>query len=307
MAVKYWVQGASPIANWDDATKWSLTSGVVTPTTVPGAGDDAYFDAASGSGIVVVTPSAGATNIYFVHPTTGSYTGTLQMTNTLTAVTNFTLSAAMTISGTGALVKSGNGGTFTSNTKPWPNDFFTPNGGGWVTTFGDNWTILGSMIGAINQSTLNAAAMRTITIGGSLITGAEYRCTNITFVLNGTGSISGNITGATIIINSPLGAITWAGVSLANCILTYVTALTFTATGGISIGGVSVTLNNVSTLTFPSMSFAAAGGQALILNSNANTGALIANGGQAGAINGAFTLFVSGNITPTNGLSGTAT
>jgi hypothetical protein len=306
MAVKYWIGGATT-SNWNDNTKWSLSSGGPNNTTAAVTGDDAYFDAASGSGVVVVTPSTVATNIYFVHPTTGSYTGTLRMTNGLTAVTNFTLSAAMTIDGSGALAKSGNGGTFTSNTKAWPNDFFTPNGGGWVTTFGDNWTIGGSMVGAVNASTINAAAMRTITIGGSLITGTQYGCTNITFVLNGTGSISGNITGATININSPLGAITWAGVSLANCILTYTQALSFTATGGIGIGGVGVTLNNVSTLTFPSMSFAAAGGQALTLNSNANTGALIANGGVAGAINGAFTLSVSGNIIPSNGITGTAT
>jgi len=306
MAVKYWIGGATT-SNWIDDTKWSLSSGGPNDTTAAVSGDDAYFDSFSGSGTVVVTPNAVATNIYFVHPTTGSYTGTLQMTNTLTAVTNFTLSAAMAITGTGALSKSGNGGTFTSNTKAWPNDFFTPNGGGWVTTFGDNWTIGGSMIGTLNSVTINAAAMRTITVGGGINTGAGYGCLNITFVLNGTGSIGGAISGATININSPLGAITWAGVSLSNCILTYTQALSFTATGGIVVSGVSVTLNNVSTLTFPSISFGASGGQTLILNSNANTGALIVNGAQAGAINGAFTLFVSGNITPTNGLSGTAT
>lgn len=305
MAVKYWIGGATT-SNWNDNSKWSLQSGGANNTTAAISGDDAYFDAASGSGVVVVTLSAVATNIYFVHPTTGSYTGTLRMTNGLTAVNNFTLSAAMTIDGIGTLTKSGNGGTFTSNTKVWPNNFFTPNGSGWVTTFGDNWTILGSMIGTLNPVNINATAMRTITIGGSLTTGAAYNCTNITFVLNGTGTISGGISGALININSPLGAITQAALSLSNCTFTYTTAVSFTSTGSITISGVSVTLNNVASITFLSISFGASSGQALILNSNANTGNLFINGAQSAAINGAWTLSVSGNITPLNGLTGTA-
>jgi fibronectin-binding autotransporter adhesin len=312
MAVKYWV-GGTDTWNTVAGSKWSLISGGTTYTTIPAVGDDVYFDSASGSGTVTIGAGATATNIFFTHPITGNYAGTLNIATNMTVVNSFTLSPALgfSVTGTGTLIRSGSSGTLTSNGKIWSGSLQTSSIGGATTTFGDNWTINGSMLGTIAQVNITAAAARIITINGSLTTNNNYTCTNITFVLNGTGvssTLSGGITTAIINI-SPTAIITQAGLTLTNCIFSIVAPFTgtFTSTGGVSFGGVSNTLNNVSSITFLSMAFLATGGQQLILNSNANTGNLSVNGGAAGAINGLFTLSVSGNLIPANGLTGTST
>ena len=314
MPNKYWIGGTGN--NWSTAANWSLISGTPSPTSVPSVLDDAYFDAASGSGTVIVTAGATAANIYFTNGTTGSFGGTLNMAANLAVVNNFTLSPAVGFSviGTATLNKTGNVGTLTSNAKTWSGGMSMPTIGSTLTTFGDNWTITGNFTASVSNSTnITAAAMRTISIGGNLSSGGGSNCTNITFVLTGSGTLSGiytgfSVAGFVIQINAS-GNITQNALSIANGTFTYTTAANYTSTAIFSIGGTSgVAINNVSGITFSSVGFLAAGGQNIALSSNMKiSGGLAVNGGTAGAINGAFTVFVGGNLSPTNGLSGTAT
>jgi hypothetical protein len=309
MALRYFVNGGLN-NSWNQTgaqSNWSLTSNGAGGQAVPSAIDDVIFDASSPA----CTLTGAATCLSFNASTYGTKLWALGTNNISVAAGNFTLGTGMTVSGTGTLIKSGLVGTLTSNGVTWSGSLQTPSGAGHTITFADDWTINGSMLGTTAQVNITAAAARIITINGSLTTNNNYNCTNITFVLNGTGissTLSGGIIGAIINI-SPTAIITQAALGLTNCIFNIVAPFTgtYTSTGTISFGGVSVTLNNVSGITFLAMAFAAAGGQQIILNSNANTGNLTINGGAAGAINGAFTLSVSGNLIPTNGLSGTST
>lgn len=310
MANKYWIGGAAT-ANWGTNANWSLSSGGPANTTVPTTSDDAYFDAASGSGVVVITAGAQAARIFFTNVTTGSYSGTLRMTNQLTVSFDFTLSATMTIDGVGTLSKPSSGGTFTSNGKTWPNSIQTPNGGGFVIAFGDNWTVLGSLIGTANPTTVNAATPVTITIGGSLTSGAGYACTNVSFLLNGTGTLSGPFSGAITITINTAGVITQPapGLSFSQGVTYNIAAVgTYTSTGGITIGSNGVQFGGaaLSSVNIISISFGAGASQVLTLNAPTNIGNLVVNGAASGTINGS-TLSVSNSINPANGLFGTST
>jgi hypothetical protein len=308
MPNKYWIGGAAT-TNWNVNTNWSLSSGGTANTTTPTTLDDAYFDAASGSGVVVITPGAQAARIFFTNVTTGSYSGTLRMTNTLTVSFDLRLSATMTIDGLAAISKPSSGGTFTSNGKIWPNSINTPNGGGFVITFGDNWTILGSLIGSSNATTVNAPTPVTITISGSLTTGAQYACTNVSFLLNDTGTLSGSFSGITTITINTTGTITQGGLGFSAGVIYNIAAVgTYTSTGGITIGSNGVQFGGaaLSNVLIQQILFGAGAGQVLTLNANTNIGILTVNGAASGTINGS-TLFVRNSINPANGILGTST
>ena len=311
MPNRYWRPGGN--GNWNSTTNWSDTSTGATGFSVPTTADDAYFDSNSGTGTVAVTAGATAANIYFTNVTTGSFGGTLSMANTLTVVNNFTLSpaAGFSVTGTGILVKSGSTGTLTSNGKTWSGSLTMATLGGYTTTFGDNWIITGNFIASTGTNhILTAASMRTITIGGSLTSGGGATCTNITFIMSGTSSITGNYTGAStsqFIIEINGTSVTQNSLNISTGTFTY-TGGAFTSTAALNVGGTSVIFNNVSGITFNSIGFLSAGGQAITLNSNMNvSGNLSAAAAVLGSINGSFTVFVSGNIVPTAGIAGTST
>ena len=310
MPNKYWIGGAAT-TSWNINTNWSLSSGGPANTTVPTTSDDAYFDTASGAGVVIITVGAQAARIFFTNVTTGSYSGTLRMTNTLSFNFDFKLSATMSIDGAGTLTKVSSGGTLTSNGKTWPNSIQTPNGGGFITTFGDDWTILGSLVGTANPVQIIASApTKTITIGGSLAAGAGYACNsgNIAFVMNGSGSLSGTFTNCSITINTA-GTITQAGLGFSQGITYNIPAVgTYTSTGNISISsnGVSFGGAALSGVNIQSISFGPGAAQVLTLNAPTNIGNLVVNGSASGTINGS-TLSVSNSINPANGLFGTST
>jgi hypothetical protein len=312
MPNKYWIGGAAT-TSWNINANWSLSSGGTANTTAPTTADDAYFDAASGSGIVIITSGAAAARIFFTNITTGSYSGTLRMTNGLQVSFDFTLSATMSIDGAGTLTKASSGGTLTSNGKIWPNSIQTPNGNGFATTFGDSWTILGSLVGTANPVQILASApTKTITIGGSLASGAAYNCNsgNIAFVMNGSGSLSGSFTNCSITINTT-GAITQPspGLGFSQGVTYNIDAVgTYTSTGGISIGSNGVIFGGtaLSGVSIQSLSFGAGASQVLTLNAPTNIGNLVVNGSASGTINGS-TLSVSNSIVPLNGIFGTST
>jgi fibronectin-binding autotransporter adhesin len=302
MALRYWVTGGT--GNWNSTTNWSASSGGGPGASVPTISDDAIFDGSSGSGTAVIT--SGATCLTL---NVSAFTGTLNMANAITIGTSFTYGTSVTVTGSGGISKTGNGGTWTSNGGTWPNSVTLPLGGGFNTTFADNWIISGNLSGqaaAINL--IGSGGVRTITVGGNLSGGAGLNCTNIAFVLNGTGNISGTFTGPSITINTS-GTITQsAGMAFNTVNFTYTSGTFNAGTQGLTIGGATNTFNNVSSISFGNIAFAAAAGQTILLNSDMNISGSLTVSSIAGTINGLFNVNVGGNLAlNAAGISGTST
>ena len=303
MALRYWVTGGT--GNWNSTTNWSTTSGGASGASVPTTSDDAIFDALSGSGTATITAAAACLTL-----NVNTFTGTLNMANTLSVATSVTLGSSVTISGASGISKTGNGGTWTSNGKVWPNNIGLPAGGA-TTTFADDWVISGSLTNqASAQIFTGSGGTRTLTIGGNLSMGvAGVTCTNVVFVMNGTGNLSGSFTSTSITINTSGTITASAAITFQTVTFTY-TAGTFNINGqALSIGGATNTFNNVSSLTFASVTFLAAGGQTISLNSNMTITGNLTTSVTAGTINGVgFTFFVGGNLNlSSTGINGTAT
>ena len=195
MASRFWVGGTG---NWDAATttNWSATSGGGGGASVPGVGDSATFDAASGGGTVTVTATQSLSSI-----TAGAFTGTLD-TNGQT----ITLSATFTISGTGArtitlgasVINIGNSWaaatttnlTFNANTStitvPTTNTTGTVFAGGSLTY---STVVINGATGA--QTISGSNTFSTLTITGASSTGGVIEFTS-NQVVSGTLTINGN-------------------------------------------------------------------------------------------------------------------
>lgn len=302
MALRYWVTGGT--GNWNSTTNWSASSGGGPGASVPTIADDAIFDGLSGSGTATITANATCLTL-----NVSAFTGTLNMANTLTIGTSFTYGTSVTVTGSGNITKSGNGGTWTSNGGTWPNSVTLPLGGGFNTTFADDWIINGSLNGQAAQINLiGSGGVRTITVGTNLSSPAGFTCTNIAFVLNGTGNISGIFTNPSITINTS-GTITQSATMTFNTVnFTYTSGSFNTGTQVLIIGGATSTFNNVSSISFGNISFGSTGGQNILLNSDLNISGNLSVSSVAGTINGLYNVYVNGNLTLSSvGIVGTST
>jgi hypothetical protein len=301
MPNKYWIGGTGN--NWSTAANWSLTSGVVNPTSVPTPADDVFFDAGSGSGTVTTTAGATCLSANF-----NGFIGTFNANTNWSIGTSLTFSSTMFITGTGNILKTASGGTWTFNTKTYTGGWVYHIAGGSATTIADNIAFVGSLTGGFNAN-INATSTKTITIGGNF-TGLYTSLTNINFVMNGSGILdldlrsNGN---SSLIIDTLLGTITQsATVSLFSMTFTYVRG-GWTSTAPIRFGGLGSAniMNNVSTIVFHSMTFLANGGQTVTLNSDMYVAGNLSTISLPGIVNGTGRLYIRGNIsTP---VSGTAT
>lgn len=90
MANRYWVGGTG---SWNstNTTNWSATSGGAGGASAPGASDDVFFDANSGTGTVTVAQWIGVKSL-----TCTGYSGTITSTTSLSVYGNITLSSTMT-------------------------------------------------------------------------------------------------------------------------------------------------------------------------------------------------------------------
>ena len=302
MPNRYWVTGGT--GNWSSTTNWSATSGGGSGASVPTAADDVFFDAGSGSGTVTTTVGATCLSANF-----SGFIGTFNANTNWSVATSLTFSSAMTITGTGNILKTASGGTWTFNTKTYTGGWVYHIAGGSATTIADNIAFVGSLTGGFNAS-INATSTRTITIGGNF-TGLYTILANIDFVMNGSGNLGLDLRRtsgtASITINSPLGTITHnSDLGLANMTFNYVQG-NFISTSSITFFGSASPniMNNVSTLVFNSMRFGTNGGQTVTLNSDMYVAGNLSTTGVAGVVNGTGRLYIRGNIsTP---VSGTAT
>lgn len=171
MASRYWVGGT---ANWDGTagTKWATTTGGAGGASVPGSGDDVFFDANSGSGTVTVTSATCA-----ALDTTG-FGGTIAGSATISANGSVTIGAGTTWSNTADLGMSGaTGGTLTTNGKTIAGLSIGAGGGAWQ--LGDALTATGSVSASTGSFTTNnhnisatgySFSGGTINLGSSVLT-----------------------------------------------------------------------------------------------------------------------------------------
>ncbi len=106
MANKYWAAGVS--GNWNDTASWSdFAIGTPAGATVPGAGDDVFFNAASGTVTATLDISPDIQTL-----TCTGFTGTLAFgTNTISlnsTGTVFTGTTTMTVTGTPQIILNNN-------------------------------------------------------------------------------------------------------------------------------------------------------------------------------------------------------
>jgi hypothetical protein len=108
MANRYWVTGGS--GDWNSTTNWATSSGGIAGASVPGSGDAALLNAASGSGVVTldISPTIQTLNC-------DGFTGTLAFgTNTISlnsTGTIFTGMSTMTVTGTPLIIATNSSAT----------------------------------------------------------------------------------------------------------------------------------------------------------------------------------------------------
>ncbi len=109
MANRFWVGGTGTWNN-SNTTSWSTTTGGAGGASIPGTGDVAIFDGASGGGTVTVDSPNGAGAVTVQQITCGAFTGTLDFA---TNNNNVTLTVAFVGSGSGTRTINLGSGTWT--------------------------------------------------------------------------------------------------------------------------------------------------------------------------------------------------
>lgn len=216
-------------SNWGTAGNWD--TGVLPSAT--GAGTDAIFNASSPNCTVNIT-TAVCRNLNFT-----GYTNTITMTNQIIVGSTsnsfpnqaVTLSATMSIAGTGALTTRANGTTtLTSNGKTWPNTLNANSSivaSNSTVTFADNWTVQNLVLSGVGNNAITVNGAFTVSVLG-----------NFTVAMTG-----GTVTRVLATAGS-LTTIKLAGTG------TWSTATTFLAATTAAIGfGISVTIDTPGTIT----------------------------------------------------------
>ncbi len=281
--------------NWGTTTNWSLSSGGPGNGAVPTSVDNAYFDANSGNCIISTTERNCNQLI-----TTG-YTRTITLSSNLNVFGNVTIGASTTIAGTSYLVIVNNNTFITSNSV------FIPNlkiglSSGLTVTLVDSVTTVGNFIAACSTSGTISLNSGTLNITGSVFTVGN------SFPNNFSGSTSITVSGNTTI--QTLGSST----ILKNINIQSSGTVTLTGnlryTGTITRTSGTVVASSCNLLTGGNISFAGSGwdsipflgiqfsgSSAISLNSNFFITNLVFPITAGCQINGAYFLYISGNIT----------
>ncbi|HRP91083.1 MAG TPA: PKD domain-containing protein [Edaphocola sp.] len=274
-ATLYWVGGSG---NWNDATKWSNSSGGSTCNCVPTNADDVVFNANSFTGggqTVTINAQAYCKNMTW---TSGLPSPTLVGSYQLDIYGSLTLSSTMNLTYTGSIYFKSNSGnsTITTTGKTLSTIYFDGTGGAWALQ--DALTCNGSIYlnsGFLNTNGVNVQAYRlnatgsgvkSLSLGNSTVTlsygGSDawwVSSSNTTFSA-GTSTIV--LTGANATMDC--SSLTFNNVTFQNTSST--SARFYSANnssfnniifagGGSNIGGGTYSVNNLTLATSKSYSF----------------------------------------------------
>ena len=252
---RYWVGGGSS-GNWNATgnTNWGSASGTRDNQAVPTASEDVVFDDHSnGNTPCTVTAAAACKTLTFTGGTGWTNTFTVNSSQAITVSGDVTLNSAMTYAGAGTLTMGTAGSVLDTNTKTITGGF----------TIGSNSVTLAENIdvnGLFNQASgdsgaLTAAAPVNANFGGGMTVSRKTTLTNVTIILDGTGTWGGTTTNGryldgNVTINAGAGTITMSSPSWGGGTLTY-------TDGTISSGTTTFSLNETGTFAgeFPTTAF----------------------------------------------------
>lgn len=214
MASKYFINGGVD-HNWGTASNWaSVDGGTHTTETVPASTDDVLFTSNSPN-CTVNTSTRNALSLDFT-----GYTNTITMTQQITVAGSVTLSAGMTVSGTGLLNVAANGAvTLTSNGKTWPGPLSITLG--ITVTLADNWTVAGLLTlgSSISTATINGNQITCtggLRFGGTtgLATGTTVLLLTAAQTIDAPSITTGRGLLLPVTINAPGATITFSGATI---------------------------------------------------------------------------------------------
>jgi len=169
MANRYLVPGGD--GNFNSTTNWSTTSGGASGASFPVAADAVIIDANSLNTPLTINVLSNC--LSFV---CSNYTGTIFVNDTITttgtlATGNITLSAGMTVTGTGTFAKRGTGttGVITSNGVVFDCNFEFSNTGSVTTLISGAMRVNGNLTFSLNSTFITTINTGTISLGGNLI------------------------------------------------------------------------------------------------------------------------------------------
>lgn len=205
MADRFWVGGGSS-TNWNATgnTNWSASSGGVNNASVPGASDNAIFDANSGSGTVTI----GSTSRSCINFDASASGNTFAGSSTLAVSGSFAIGSGTTWNYTGTINLTPTGPTtvaFGGKTHGGAVNF-SGSGGSW--TLQDAFSITGTLTLLTGAIDANTKAINAGTFSSSNSNTRSLNLTNSTMTLSGSGTIwnaststnmSVTITGATLV------------------------------------------------------------------------------------------------------------
>lgn len=289
-ATRYAVSGGT--GNWNSTTNWSTTSGGASGASFPTSSDDVIFDANSGN----LTVNVASACLSF---TGTGYTGILTINTAilLTINGNITLGSGMSFSGSGFFTVNAIS-TIISNGVVIPNFTFGATASYTVTLNDDLNCTNNNFLGS---PTING---HTIYISGNLSGATALPVGTTTFTMNGTGAVSGLRMANAFTINTS-GTITLSGSNQWNnngSSFTYV-AGTVVSTGSTCIF-VNTTVTAGSSCKFQDVAFNSTSN---VINSDIYCNGNLTDGTSGWTINGAFNIYVAGNLNSPHGGVGTAT
>lgn len=224
MALRFWISGGT--GNYNSTTNWSATSGGASGASVPTAADDVTWNANSGAGTVAINVASVAKSVDFTN-----FTGTVDFQNTLTVAGTIKLGSGMSFANTigTPVLRVTAAATLTSNGAifPYTFSFLTATA---TITLADDWEV-GNLVHNISTGNL-IINNNTFFVNGNLTNLNTARSISGTtvFVMQGTGTLSSNITATgnivTNLVFNTVGTITITG------IVGHTSTITWTYTSG---------------------------------------------------------------------------
>ena len=286
MAARFLVSGGT--GNWNSTTNWSDTSGGAAGASFPTSADDVTFDTASANASITTNVASAALSL----TVSGTYAGTITMTNTLTISGAATFLSTMVISGSAHFILQATA-THTSNGKLIPNLTLFATGATRTHTLADNFTVTNLVFNSAAQNVVVNGF--TININGNLTLTAGSPTGTTNLIMDGTGTWSGPSGLALSLTFNSAGTITISG-SVAHTAktITYTAGTMVVAGSSCSFGGTQTI--NTGGMTWNNINNLSTSGTITLTSNISAVNVSSGNTSSDGTING-FTVFASGNLT----------